>query len=204
MSDLEEKLRAQFAPLAERLARSYSAAIRRSYDRFAAVDPAQRMTIFMGRMPRDMPRMEAEMLIDACKRCRRYIRTEGGRMNGEMSLTEDFLQKEAATYGEEQANAFLGKLLRKLEGTTDPELLFESGDGANFSMVLKAGDSRVAVHQQAVMKFDKSCMPYHQFPARLYLDGKFLSEAAFRAHMEAIVLPPSQAPESEDDGMEPS
>lgn len=202
MTDLERQLREQFSPLAGRLAASYRHVMEQGFKRFATVAPEHRQAIIMGRVPSGMSGLEACGLHDSYRRCRRYVSFEGGRMSGTPFLSGDFLAREAAVYGEEQANAFLGKLLRKLEGATDPHLVFESGSGANFRLVLKAGDSHVAVEQQAVMKFNKSGQPFHQFPARIYLDNRFMSEAAFRAHMEKRAAHPPAPPEADDDGME--
>lgn len=183
---LETDIREQFSPVAERLAREYEAGVRRAYNRFNEAPAESRQSIMSGRLPQGMSRLEADRFSSAYRSCRRYVRLEGGRLSGEPSLAEDFLVKEADRYGEEQANAFLGKLMRKLDGAHDPELIFSSAGGANFTLKLHAGEDNITVNQQTVMKVNQQGTFYHQFPARLALNGKPITEKALRERLDAM------------------
>ena len=197
--DVEAALRREFGPIAKRLEKEYAASVRHAFSRFMSLPEEARRVIQIGRQPQGMSFRESEIETASFRRCRRYVTREGGRFDGAPSLSEDFLAKEAARYGEEQANAFTAKLARKLDGAEDVKLVWNSGSGVDFTISASAGGDSVVLSQQSVLKAaPRTGQPFHQFPARISVNGKFTPEAEFRDMMEARAAEAAPAPEPDD------
>ena len=81
-------------------------------------------------------------------------------------------------YAKEQIDAFKFKLNRKLADLTDIENLRIDGSNFRFSGVL--GENKVLVEQTTVLKCSNKGTLFNQWPCRIYVNGKFMSEAAFK------------------------
>lgn len=183
-SDLETDLRKAFEPAAERLAGDYRRMIEQAYREAEKVAPEDRVRARMGRPHPTLGALEWQRILDATRRCRRYVRLDGGQMSGNASLSAEFLDKEAREYGESQATAFVDKLIRKLDGARDARVLYD--DHAATSFVIKAwsGDDEIRVDQQKVLQWSTRGTPFHQFPARLYLNGTPTTEKDLRSLLD--------------------
>lgn len=95
-----------------------------------------------------------------------------------VGIRQEWLEKQSGIYAEQTVAAFVAKLTAKLGALTDVEV--KRADGATFMITGKLGDRLVTVKQQQVLKFSTHGTPFHQWPARIYVDGKFTPEAAFK------------------------
>lgn len=111
---------------------------------------------------------------------RGYIQSEGttpGTMRA-IGVNTKRLALDADTYAAATIASFVAKLTKKLESLSDVEVLRANGD--NFVITGKLGSRNVSVHQDRIMNTSPKGMLFHQWPARIYVDGKFTSEAAFK------------------------
>jgi hypothetical protein len=97
-----------------------------------------------------------------------------------MNYRIDHARIEAASlrYAQDQVNVFKTKLMTKLADLTDIHQLHLSG--LNFSFQGMLGEQRVRVEQTTVLKCSKNGKLFNQWPCRIYVNGKFMSEAAFK------------------------
>lgn len=108
-----------------------------------------------------------------------FIRFDGDRFTSKAAgINHTWLDKQAAAYAEQTVAAFVAKLTAKLGALSDVSVV--RADGATFVITGKLGDKLVSVKQQQVLKFTSYGTPFHQWPARIYVDGKFTPEAAFK------------------------
>lgn len=88
------------------------------------------------------------------------------------------IERAANEYATAQIEAFKAKLLQKLGNLT------EVGDlrinGLNFTFRAKLGDKAIYVEQTTVLKCSNKGTLFNQWPCRIYVNGKFTSEAAFK------------------------
>ena len=115
----------------------------------------------------------------AYRNSRSYIEYDGNRTNSlanGVNLTR--LQKDADEYARFAIESFVAKLTKKLAALTGVEV--KRADGATFVITGMLGERRVRVEQTQVFKVSSKGTPFHQWPARIYVDGKFTSEAAFK------------------------
>lgn len=87
---------------------------------------------------------------------------------------EKFCQEAA----ESNVQSYVAKLEKKL-GDMEDVAIIDVRDGS-FTITGRLGNSKVVVNQTIVMKFSNRGTPYHQFPARIYVDGKFTPEKNFK------------------------
>jgi hypothetical protein len=93
-------------------------------------------------------------------------------------IDEARLAKKAAEFGEDQVAGFVAKLEKKLGDLTAVELI-RAGNG-EFVIAGKLGDRAVRVDQQVVFKVSSKGTFFLQWPARIYVEGKFTPEKAFK------------------------
>lgn len=85
--------------------------------------------------------------------------------------------------GDEYANAvlaeFIAKLSKKLAGVTEVKVVRADANGT-FIITGKLGDMPVSIEQQKIWKVSSKGLFFHQWPARIYVGGKFTPEVAFK------------------------
>lgn len=108
----------------------------------------------------------------------RVIRRAGDRINGEVSIDEDRLAKAAADYAEAAVAEWQDKIQGKLGDLTDATVARFGGCAYAISGT-RAG-KRVRIEQDVVVKQSTKGLLFNQFPARIYVDGKFTPEAAYK------------------------
>jgi len=90
-----------------------------------------------------------------------------------------WFRKMAIEAGKAEAHAFEQKLTRKLAGVEVTEL---QGTWYQFTIWGSKDGAKVRLEQNVIWKFaPRSYRSYNQFPARIYVDGKFTPEAKFLA-----------------------
>lgn len=101
------------------------------------------------------------------------------RLDRKLVINEVDLAKVAAKWAEAAALEWYGKIVSKLgEVESIVEHAAPSRSDLRLSGV-KAG-REFRLEQQRIMKSSPKGRVFNQFPARLYVDGKFVSEAAFK------------------------
>ncbi len=91
------------------------------------------------------------------------------------------VEKASKSYAKDQIAKFVMKLNRKLGELVNVEVDFADFNGYNCEIRGEAADGKkVRVEQNRILNFSKNGNPFHQWPARIYVDGKKVSEAAFK------------------------
>jgi hypothetical protein len=94
------------------------------------------------------------------------------------SIDSSKLGKSAKQYGERVALEWYGKLREKL-GELDDVTASEPGQGV-ITVKGHHGADEVVVEQQPIINVSSRGLLFHQFPARMYVNGKYHSEADYK------------------------
>lgn len=100
------------------------------------------------------------------------------RYTSRYKIDHERIATASVRYAKEQIDAFKFKLNRKLADLTDIENLRIDGSNFRFSGVL--GENKVLVEQTTVLKCSNKGTLFNQWPCRIYVNGKFMPEAAFK------------------------
>lgn len=174
VAEMNPVLRAAFEAQAPTLKADYIAWIRRVYDRLFAKHE--------GKIPswvsyKDDDRYAINMLLP--KVCN-VVNTKDKPINPThiLILNEESLDRVATQYGDDAAVQWFYKTNEKLGKLDDAELLRDaSGD-----VVVKGlrEGKKVVMNQQRIIKQSVNGVLFHQFPARIYVEDKFITEAAYK------------------------
>lgn len=93
-------------------------------------------------------------------------------------VNHDRIAAKAVEYAQAQVDSFKAKLEAKLVDLTNVRDL--NIRGLEFTFNANLGDRKVRVEQTTVLKCSNKGTVFNQWPCRIYLDGKFISEAAFK------------------------
>lgn len=93
-------------------------------------------------------------------------------------LDKDRLRHSADQFGRDQVDSFIAKLTKKIGKLTDVNLSWGSESGS-FMIKGKLNEHEVMVKQQVVFKYSSKGNFFLQWPARIYVDGKFIPEKEF-------------------------
>lgn len=97
------------------------------------------------------------------------------RPTGEVKA--EWLRKKAEESADAQIAAFAAKLEKKLGTLWDFQATFTRG--ADFTVTGTRNGHRIVVEQQTIFKVSNQGTPFNQFPARIYVDGKFTPAAQY-------------------------
>jgi hypothetical protein len=100
------------------------------------------------------------------------------RFTSRYKIDHDRIAKESVRYAQGQVDAFKFKLSQKLADLTDIENLRIIGSDFRFCGSLK--EHEILVEQTTVLKCSNKGTLFNQWPCRIYVNGKFMSEAAFK------------------------
>lgn len=100
-----------------------------------------------------------------------------GRVGCEVTLNEERLAKKAKELGEDSVTGFVAKLISKVGNIEMTNLKFYGG--ADFQIDATKNGHLIRIEQQTVFKVSKNWTHYCQFPARIYVDGKFTPASKF-------------------------
>jgi hypothetical protein len=103
----------------------------------------------------------------------------GDRVSSEYALDDARLAAAAKQFADETVAAWAAKIDAKLGELTDAEV--RHLDGTRFNIVGMKGDRRVCIEQDMIVNVSNKGTLFNQFPARIYVDGKFTSAAKFAA-----------------------
>jgi hypothetical protein len=101
----------------------------------------------------------------------------GDRVNSEYALDDARLAAAAKSFAEQTVAAWATKIEAKLGDLTDAEV--RHLDGARFRITGTKGDRSVSIEQDMIVNVSPKGTLFNQFPARIYVNGKFTSAAAY-------------------------
>lgn len=118
--------------------------------------------------------------INLIRRCCDFIKTPGdlSGTKATLKLNADTLRKEADKYGKEVALDWFYKTNAKLGDVEDADVP-ANRDGVMVVLAKRNGSS-IRLDQQRIIKRSPKGKLFHQFPARIYVDGKFYPESAYK------------------------
>ncbi len=99
--------------------------------------------------------------------------------DGTVSINEAKLDLAAADYAEAASLQWKDKIEGKLVELENVEI--KKFGGANFLIKGWRSGKAVAIDQNMIVKSSTKGLLFNQFPARIYVDGKFISERAYHA-----------------------
>ena len=97
---------------------------------------------------------------------------------GTYRIDEDRLEKAAKQYADDVSAAWLSKIQAKL-GELDSADVRSFGNCGFVITGTKAGKS-ISIEQHMILNVSAKGTLFNQFPARIYLESKFISEAKFK------------------------
>lgn len=115
-------------------------------------------------------------LRDGCKF--EVVRGEDGRQAGILMLDEAHLATKAKDYGDQAALDWFHKTNAKLGDVSSVEM---GAPGSSMQVVAERDGKKIVLDQQRIINTSPKGKLFHQFPSRLYVDGKFVPEAAYKA-----------------------
>ena len=98
-------------------------------------------------------------------------------------IDEEALERNAQKYGERVALEWYNKMRSKL-GDLDLIVIADAGKGGDIIIKGQHKGREVSILQQRIINVSPKGLAFHQFPSRIYVDGKFLSEAAYKKLVE--------------------
>lgn len=110
-----------------------------------------------------------------------------------VTFNTDKLQKLADAYGEETATEWASKIESKLVNVTG--IKFRRLGRGSFAFRGERNGHAVSLMQQTVTKVSNRGTWFHQFPARIYVNGQFMSEKAYKEMFKDELAETEQQPE---------
>lgn len=97
-------------------------------------------------------------------------------------IDEEKLEKNSQEYAEGTAYQWYGKMVSKLGDLDSVDIHYIQG--GNLVLTGNRGSVKIRIDQQRIFKTSYLGTPFHQWPARIYVDGKFTPEAAYKKLIE--------------------
>lgn len=101
------------------------------------------------------------------------------RVGDDCAIDEAKLAKLANAYAEMAAAQWKDKIESKLGELDDATV--QSFGGCRYTIYGTRAGKKVAIEQDVIVKSSTKGLLFNQFPARIYVDGKFTSEAKYKA-----------------------
>lgn len=136
------------------------------------------------RSPKYWPEGATEWDFEVYQRVARYL-TDSSRRGGRPQLDGGRLAKEADAYAKDQVAAFVIKLTQKLGDLADLRIVRANGHRFECDITGKLGAREIRVRQTAKFVVNQNGTAFHQFPALIYVDGKFTTESAYKRLAQA-------------------
>lgn len=112
---------------------------------------------------------------------RHFIQYDSNTMTANpVGVNTEYLAKKAQQYADDQIAAFTLKLVRKLGALTEVSIIDLNIGGFTFDITGKLGIYAVRVQQSRIINVSPKGNLFHQWPALIYVEGKKVSEAAFK------------------------
>ena len=107
-----------------------------------------------------------------------------GRPDTRYFIDEERLSRNAAMFADAAVETWEGKIAGKLGELEDAEV--RRMDGARFNITGSRDGRTVRIQQEMIINVSSQGKPFNQFPARIYVDGKFTSEKAYQKMFAAM------------------
>jgi hypothetical protein len=105
----------------------------------------------------------------------------GQMTNGDVpTINHERIKAMGKRYADDQIAAFTMKLTRKLGALQNVEIFDLSVNAFEFTIQGELGNELVRVQQSRIINCSTKGKLFHQWPARIYVNGKPTSEAAFK------------------------
>lgn len=166
-------LKAAFMARAPELAAEWADYIRATYAQISAKFPDG---VVPFSIPANSPHWNAitGALRDGCL----YVPGDArGTVKAKLVLDEDTLTTRAKAYGEQAALDWFYKTNLKLGDVSSVEM---GKPGADMRVTAERDGRHITLDQQRIINCSPKGKLFHQFPSRLYCDGKFMPEAAYK------------------------
>jgi hypothetical protein len=158
----------------------------------AAIRHAKTEKIIMARggndtLKSEMLKMAPELTADLIKRITEMFARDQrnqniarfiNRVNNQLVLDTEYLNKYAKQYGEETATMWYWKMATKLGAATKVNVVRDQLS-SNIKVYGIVNGFEVVIRQQIVFKVSNRGTSFHQFPARIYVNDRFMTEAVF-------------------------
>ncbi len=105
--------------------------------------------------------------------------SNGSSMSSEYSLNADLVALGAEAFADATIVAWADKINEKLGELENAEVC--SLDGFRFRIVGQKAGRKVCIEQDMILNVSNKGKLFNQFPARIYVDGKFTSAAKYAA-----------------------
>ena len=171
MSNIIETITAEFTDAREALRADYIASVKFQWNRFFNEDGTRK-----DKLPTMYDRSYQSLQL-----VRRFYANESDPRNNVYVLNTERLEQVAGEYADATFAVWVQKIAEKIgEKATDINVRYVTNNGR---YVIEATIDGIAVslEQQKVIGTSSKGTLYHQFPARLYIDGKFTSAKKFTA-----------------------
>ena len=110
--------------------------------------------------------------------------TYSARVKGEAptrTTNHVYIAKQAKTYADDQIAAFTHKLLAKLGDLNDVVIHNLSPNAFTFRISGTKLGHKISIEQNRIINVSPKGTMFHQWPSRIYVDGKFTPEKAYKA-----------------------
>uniref|UniRef100_A0AAU6W422 Uncharacterized protein n=1 Tax=Pseudomonas phage Cygsa01 TaxID=3138529 RepID=A0AAU6W422_9VIRU len=114
------------------------------------------------------------MVTNPVEHCRMESRDGPARY----ALNPEALARAAKAYATETVMAWLGKIQAKMGDLEKAECLHV--DGCRFAIIGVRGNNNVRIDQDMIINVSSKGTMYNQYPARIYVNRKFMSEANYK------------------------
>jgi hypothetical protein len=172
----------EFGKMKPELARDYMAYVEGAFKRLAQkyqLDMVPKLGAhytYGRKLPEGVDGADVELFQ---KTVRGYLTADSHR-GGAAQLDRARLKKHADDYAQQQVDQFVVKLTQKLGDLTDVTVTWADGHGFECNIVGKLRGHEVRVAQSRKFVVNNHGTAFHQWPALIYVDGKFTTERAFK------------------------
>ncbi len=97
-----------------------------------------------------------------------------------IGINEDKIEQESKVYAEQQVATLIHKLLRKIGNLNSVAVHKLRVGSMEFSMSGELNGRKVSIHQSRIINVSVNGTTFHQWPARIYVDDKLVSEDQYR------------------------
>ena len=100
------------------------------------------------------------------------------KVNNVYTINEEKLTIGAASFADNTANEWIDKINEKLGELDHASVKYF--DSHSFTIIGERNGKKISIEQQRILKCSSKGVWFNQFPARIYVNGKFTSAAAYK------------------------
>ena len=114
-----------------------------------------------------------------------------------ISVNHEYIAKFSKQYADDQIAAFTLKLVKKVGNLNDVVIHDLSPNSFTFLITGKLGVFDVRIEQNRIINVSPKGTPFHQWPSRIYVEGKFTPESAYKKIAGAVAVLAGPVPADE-------